>query len=181
MKALSLSAINTSNPCLPQTHFLKVPIFHPFFRFKPFSNSSHGAKRAHTLPLTISCKLKNSQEMKNKGKSVSQKIVLSEASPPPLTEDDKNNGDSKDVPESSKKKGGLSGVANMLRRKTLQILSNLPLAIGEMFAVASLMALGICSSFLLFSLLIWTSHMFYLFVVLKKNYGLRRMVVGWHF
>lgn len=78
-------------------------------------------------------------------------------------------------------KGGLSGVANMLRRKTLQILSNLPLAIGEMFAVASLMALGICSSFLLFSLLIWTSHMFYLFVVLKKNYGLRRMVVGWHF
>lgn len=142
MKALSLSAINTSNPCLPQTHFLKVPIFHPFFRFKPFSNSSHGAKRAHTLPLTISCKLKNSQEMKNKGKSVSQKIVLSEASPPPLTEDDKNNGDSKDVPESSKKKGGLSGVANMLRRKTLQILSNLPLAIGEMFAVASLMALG---------------------------------------
>lgn len=112
---------------------------------------------------------------------MSQKIVLSEASPPPLTEDDKNNGDSKDVPESSKKKGGLSGVANMLRRKTLQILSNLPLAIGEMFAVASLMALGICSSFLLFSLLIWTSHMFYLFVVLKKNYGLRRMVVGWHF
>ena len=93
MKASSLSAINTSNPCLPQTHFLKVPIFHPFFRFKPFSNSSHGAKRAHTLPLTISCKLKNSQEMKNKGKSVSQKIVLSEASPPPLTEDDKNNGE----------------------------------------------------------------------------------------
>ncbi|KAG4967093.1 hypothetical protein JHK87_032744 [Glycine soja] len=39
-------------------------------------------------------------------------------------------------------KGGLSGVANMLRRKTLQILSNLPLVIGEMFAVASLMALA---------------------------------------
>uniref|UniRef100_A0A0R0H159 ResB-like domain-containing protein n=1 Tax=Glycine max TaxID=3847 RepID=A0A0R0H159_SOYBN len=116
MKALSLSAINSSNPCLPKTHLLKVPIFHPFFKFKPFSYShsalhGHGAKRAHTFPFTISCKLESSQDKKNKGKSVSQKI------------------------------GGLSGVANMLRRKTLQILSNLLLAIGEMFAVASLMAL----------------------------------------
>lgn len=81
--------------------------------------------------------------MKNKGKSVSQKIVLSEVSPPPLTEDGDANGESgDDVPQSSKKKEGPSGVARMLRRKTLQILSNLPLAIGEMFAVASLMALG---------------------------------------
>lgn len=143
MKALS--AINSSNPCLPKTHFLKVPIFHPFFRFKPFSHSYnthdhvHGAKRAHTLPFAIKCKLKNSQDIKNKGKSVPQKIVLSEVSPPPLTEDAEN---SEDVPESSKKKGSPFGVVRMLRRKTLQILSNLPLAIGEMFTVASLMALG---------------------------------------
>ncbi|TKY67527.1 Cytochrome c biogenesis protein CCS1 [Spatholobus suberectus] len=142
MKAMS--AINTSNPCLPKTHFLKVPVF---LRFKPFSYNTHlcAAKRTHThsLPFTINCKLKNSQDIKNKGKSVSQKIVLSEASPPQLTEGDDINGESGDVPKSSKKKGGgLSGVAKFLRRKTLQILSNLPLAIGEMFAVASLMALG---------------------------------------
>ncbi|XP_020217413.1 cytochrome c biogenesis protein CCS1, chloroplastic [Cajanus cajan] len=143
MKALS--TINSSNPCLPETHFLKVPIFHPFFRFKPFSHSYnthghvHGAKRAHTLPFAINCKLKNSQDIKNNGKSVPQKIVLSEVSPPPLTEDAEN---SEDVPESSKKKGSPFGVVRMLRRKTLQILSNLPLAIGEMFTVASLMALG---------------------------------------
>ncbi|KAL2591969.1 hypothetical protein AAZV13_12G041600 [Glycine max] len=96
MKALSLSAINSSNPCLPKTHLLKVPIFHPFFKFKPFSYShsalhGHGAKRAHTFPFTISCKLESSQDKKNKGKSVSQKIVLSGASPPPLTENDKSN------------------------------------------------------------------------------------------
>ncbi|KAK7404455.1 hypothetical protein VNO78_05360 [Psophocarpus tetragonolobus] len=119
-----MKAFSSSNPCLPKTHFLKVPTFHPFLRFH-----TNGAKRPHTLSFTISCK------MKNKGKSVSQKIVLSEASPPPLTEDD-------DVPEIIKKKGGPFWVAKILRRKTLQILSNLPLAIGEMFAVASLMALG---------------------------------------
>ncbi|KAL5130012.1 Cytochrome c biogenesis protein CCS1, chloroplastic [Glycine soja] len=131
-KALSLSAINSSNPCLPKTHLLKVPIFHPFFKFKPFSYShsalhGHGAKRAHTFPFTISCKLESSQDKKNKGKSVSQKIEL------PLHHSQRM--------IRAMVKGGLSGVANMLRRKTLQILSNLPLAIGEMFAVASLMAL----------------------------------------
>ncbi|KAK7312362.1 hypothetical protein VNO77_36157 [Canavalia gladiata] len=138
MKALS--AINSSNPCLPKTHFPKVPIFHHFFKWKPFSYTTHFAKRAHTLPFTTNCKLNSSQDIKNKGKkSVSQKIVLSQVSPPPLTQDNDSNGGSGDVPVTPKKRGG---VVNMLRRKVLQILSNLPLAIGEMFAVASLMALG---------------------------------------
>ncbi|CAJ1933455.1 unnamed protein product [Sphenostylis stenocarpa] len=145
MKALG--AINSTNPCLPKTHFLKVPIFHPFFKFNPFSHSygthGHATKRAHNLPFTISCKLESSQDVKNKGKSVSQKIVLSEASPPPLNEVDGSNGESGDDPESSKKKkGGPFGVLKMLRRKSLQILSSLPLAIGDMFAAAALMALG---------------------------------------
>jgi len=145
MKALS--AINSTNPCLPKTHFLKVPIFHPFFKFNPFSHSynthAHAANRAHKLPLTISCKLKSSQDVKNKGKSVSQKIVLSETSPPPLTEDDGTNSDSGDVPQSSmKKKGGPFEVLIVFRRKTLQILSSLPLAIADMFVAAALMALG---------------------------------------
>ncbi|KAL9296444.1 hypothetical protein ACSQ67_022340 [Phaseolus vulgaris] len=130
MKALS--AINSTNPCLPKTHFLKVPIFHPFFKFNPFSHSynthAHAANRAHKLPLTISCKLKSSQDVKNKGKSVSQKIVLSETSPPPLTEDDGTNSDSGDVPQSSMKKR--------------EALLSLPLAIADMFVAAALMALG---------------------------------------
>lgn len=83
---------------------------------------------------------------------MSQKIVLSETSPPPLADnDDKINGGSGsgsgngngNVPVSSKNKGGLSGVAKMLSKRVLQILSNLPLAIGEMFTIAALMALGI--------------------------------------
>lgn len=35
------------------------------------------------------------------------------------------------------------GLVKRLPRKVLAVLSNLPLAIGEMFAVAALMALGI--------------------------------------
>ncbi|XP_061357744.1 cytochrome c biogenesis protein CCS1, chloroplastic [Gastrolobium bilobum] len=147
MKALS--SMNTSNPCLLKTHLIKVPNFHLFFKFKPFSYNTHDAKRAHALSFTINCKKTSSQDIKNKGKGVSQKIVLSEMSPPPLTEDDDDiNGGSGigsgsgDVPVSSKNKGGPSGMAKMLSKRVLQILSNLPLAIGEMFAIASLMALG---------------------------------------
>ncbi|KAJ1410416.1 WD40/YVTN repeat-like-containing domain superfamily [Sesbania bispinosa] len=92
--SLALSPINSSNPCLPKTHFLKVPVFHLFFKFKPFPYNNHGVKRAHTLSFTINCKLKSSQDIKNKGKGVPQKIVLSESSPPPLTEDDDINGGS---------------------------------------------------------------------------------------
>ncbi|XP_057456366.1 cytochrome c biogenesis protein CCS1, chloroplastic [Lotus japonicus] len=141
MKALN--PIISSNPCLPNTHFLKVPNYHVSFKFKPFPHNNHGAKRAHTFSFTtISCKLKSSQDIKNKeGKSVSQKIVLSEASPPPLTEDDGGSGNG-NVPVSSKNRGGIFWVAKRLSRKVLQILSNLPLAIGEMFVIAFLMGLG---------------------------------------
>jgi cytochrome c biogenesis protein len=82
---------------------------------------------------------------------LSQKIVLSETSPPPLTQDnDEINGGNVSV--SSKNKKGLYGVVNKLTKKVLQILSNLPLAIGEMFIIAFLMGLGMCSSFLVFSI-----------------------------
>ncbi|KAK7257921.1 hypothetical protein RIF29_32248 [Crotalaria pallida] len=147
-----MSPLNSSNPCLPKTHFLKVPTFNPFFKFQPFSfNTLIPSNRAHALPFTINCKLKSSQDIKNnnKGKKgVSQKIVLSEVSPPPLTEndDDDINGGSGNANENApirlKNKGGISGLAKKLSKKTLLILSNLPLAIGEMFTIAALMALG---------------------------------------
>lgn len=140
-----MGPLNSSNPCLPKTHFLKVPIFDPFFKFKPFSFNTHiPPNRAHALSFTIKCKLRSSQDIKNKGKKgVSKKIVLSEVSPPPLTEDDDINGGNGNVPVSSRNKGGgVSGLAKKLSKRVLQILSNLPLAIGEMFTIAALMALG---------------------------------------
>lgn len=127
------------NQCL-----LKVPTFHPLFKFNRTHYTHH-----NTLSFTINCNLKN----KGKNNSLlSQKIVLSESSPPPLTQDndDINNGN---VPASSKNQKGPYGVVKKLSKKVLQILSNLPLAIGEMFIIAFLMGLGMClifSSFLYF-------------------------------
>lgn len=127
------------NQCL-----LKVPTFHPLFKYNRIHTHHH-----NTFSFTISCNLKN----KGKNNSLlSQKIVLSESSPPPLTQDndDINNGN---VPASSKNQKGPSGVVKKLSKKVLQILSNLPLAIGEMFIIAFLMGLGMClifSSFLYF-------------------------------
>ncbi|CAJ2679198.1 cytochrome c biogenesis protein CCS1 chloroplastic-like [Trifolium pratense] len=125
---------NYSNQCLLKTHFLKVPTFHPFFKFNTYPYASN---RTQTLSFTINCNLKN------KGKNLlSQKIVLSEASPPPLTQDNDDIINGGNVPVSSKNKKGLYGVVNKLTKKVLQILSNLPLAIGEMFTIAFLMGLG---------------------------------------
>ncbi|MED6193310.1 copper chaperone [Stylosanthes scabra] len=145
MKTL-LNPLNSSNPCLLKTHFLKVPIFNPFFKFKPLPHNTHHARIAQVPSFAINSKLKSSQDINNKGKkSVSQKIVLSETSSPPLADGkvDINGGSgSENVPVSSKKKGGVSGLAKKLSKKVLQILSNLNLAIGEMFTIAALMALG---------------------------------------
>lgn len=71
---------------------------------------------------------------------LSQKIVLSEAPPPPLTQDN-------DAPSTSKEKKGPNGLFKKLSKRVLQILSNLPLAIGEMFTIAFLMGLGMYQKF----------------------------------
>ncbi|XP_058758082.1 cytochrome c biogenesis protein CCS1, chloroplastic-like [Vicia villosa] len=123
--------MNYSNQCLPKTHFLKVPTFHPFFKFNPSSYTNYASIRTHTLSFTINCSLRKV----GKKDLLSQKIVLSEASPPPLTQDN-------DVSSKSKEKKGTDGLVKKLSKKVLQILSNLPLAIGEMFTIAFLMGLG---------------------------------------
>lgn len=120
------------NQCL-----LKVPTFHPLFKFN--RTNTHN----NTLSFTINCNLKSKGKNNN---LLSQKIVLSESSPPPLTQDndDINSGN---VPASSKNQKGPYGVVKKLSKKVLQILSNLPLAIGEMFTIAFLMGLGMCLNF----------------------------------
>lgn len=128
--------MNYSNQCLPKTHFLKLPTFHPFFKFNPSPYTNYASIRAHTLSFTINCNLKKV----GKKDLLSQKIVLSEASPPPLTQDN-------DVPSKSKEKKGTDGLVKKLSKRVLQILSNLFLAIGEMFTIAFLMGLGMYQKF----------------------------------
>lgn len=78
--------------------------------------------------------------MESEKGSLSKKISVAEGAPP-LSED----GDG-GVPAS---RGGDSGAGKLklvkkLWRKVLSVLSNLPLAIGEMASVAALMAVGMC-------------------------------------
>lgn len=78
--------------------------------------------------------------------------MLSEAAPPLEEEGGRGTGNGK-VPAKSGSGGGggVMGLVKRFPRRVLTILSNLPLAIGEMFTVAALMALGTLCCSLLFS------------------------------
>nr|AKF43185.1 cytochrome c biogenesis protein [Pelargonium tetragonum] len=87
----------------------------------------HSNSHLRTLnPFTISCKLRTSQDG-----NISKKIMLSEVAPPPLSEN-----------ESPAKPPRRTTMLQRFPKRVLTVLSNLTLAIGEMFTIAALMALG---------------------------------------
>ncbi|KAK4848673.1 hypothetical protein QYF36_015919 [Acer negundo] len=127
------------NPSLPTTHFIKPSLLHSPFNPQLHFLFNKRTPTTTTLSFSISCKLRTSrQDVKNKSQNVSKKIALSDSSPPPL----KNEEASKPKVESSSSKGSVVGFMKRLPRKVLSVLSNLPLAIGEMFFIAALMAIG---------------------------------------
>ncbi|KAI3861757.1 hypothetical protein MKX03_019550 [Papaver bracteatum] len=81
---------------------------------------------------------KTSKELQN-NKPISKKIILSEGAPS-ISEEENVNGN-KQV-NSSSVGNPVFKYFKRVPRKVLSILSNLPLAIGEMFTIAALMALG---------------------------------------
>lgn len=131
--------LNNPNPSLSKTIFLRTPFLHSAFRHQI---TPCGAQLrsfcSRSLSLSVTCKAKTSQDKKQK--NASNKIVLSEAAPP-LAEDSDDSGN----PEAEVKSGNGSGLTKLVKRlpkRILEALSNLPLAIGEMFTIAALMALG---------------------------------------
>lgn len=131
----TVNPVRTPNPSLVRTHCLKTPILHS--TFNPQVHTLFN-KRI-TLSFTISSKLKASQDVRKKKENVSRKIVLSDSSPPPLKNDE--------VSTKVESRGGVIGLVKRLPRRVLSVLSNLPLAIGEMAAIAALMALGMLPSY----------------------------------
>ncbi|CAN1255502.1 Cytochrome c biogenesis protein CCS1, chloroplastic [Linum perenne] len=102
------------------------------FKFKPQFH------RIAPRSLTPSCKLKSSRETtKLESGKASKKIELWNSSPPPLSEEKESGGGGK-----KKENGAAVRSAKKVWRKVLTLLSNLPLAIGEMFVIAGLMAVG---------------------------------------
>ena len=135
-----------------KTLFLNSHLLHSTFKphfINPYSTKTQSLHSSRFLSFNlVTCKLKSPQDIKNKDKKISKKIVLSEAAPS-LAEkggdgdggggggEGNGNGEVK-----AKSGGNLMRLVKRFPRKVLGILSNLPLAIGEMFAVAALMALG---------------------------------------
>ncbi|KAJ6310625.1 hypothetical protein OIU76_015364 [Salix suchowensis] len=139
----------TKPPCssLFSTHFLKPTLLlnSKIIRLKPQIHTlytTNNNNRSRLSVTIITCgKLKTSKEIKNKDKKASGKIILSDSAPPVVSEESGGGGgNGEKVPV--KTGTGALGLLKRLPRKVLAVLSNLPLAIGEMFAIAVLMALG---------------------------------------
>ncbi|XP_052193455.1 cytochrome c biogenesis protein CCS1, chloroplastic isoform X2 [Diospyros lotus] len=126
---LNLSS-STLNPSQNQTRLLKSPPF--------FSNTQiYGLCCKRRLSLSITCKLKATREkrLREDSKNVAKKFSVSEGAP--STSDGAGNG----RPPANDSAGSFK-FFKKFPRKVLSVLSNLPLAIGEMTSIASLMALG---------------------------------------
>ncbi|KAA8545937.1 hypothetical protein F0562_020612 [Nyssa sinensis] len=116
-----------------QAHLIKSPLF-------PRNSQIYRLCWKRSLSYAVTCKLKTSQE-NSKKKNLPNKIVVSEGAPSPS----ENSGTTENggVPTKSQRNaaGGL-GYLKRLPKRVLSVLSNLPLAIGEMFTISGLMALG---------------------------------------
>lgn len=108
------------------------------------------SSKAH-LFLSPNSKLRSFQSTKNEAlpSKTKKKIVLFDVAPP-VSEDDNGIVENGRVSEGQRKLGGVPpppplGFLRKGLKRVLAALSNLPLAIGEMFTIASLMALGMLS------------------------------------
>ncbi|CAI9765529.1 unnamed protein product [Fraxinus pennsylvanica] len=148
MKIMNISHRHSVIPSKFQNHNIKN-----VFKFKTRNSfphsflicASHSHKNGSTF--TISCKLKTSKndiDKKSMDKSLQTKIVVPELDGAPSlsrAEEERGSGAPVKPPPLSSKKNVL-GLLKGLPRRILAVLSNLPLAIAEMFVVAALMALG---------------------------------------
>lgn len=135
MKALLPTKTLTSS--LLKTHVL---IKSPLYRAS-FSPRLHILRANKTLRFTITCKLNTSKDAAEKAKNIAKKIALPDTAPSVAEKKDGSN-ESVEVPTKRGNSGGVLGLVKRFPRRVLAVLSNLPLAIGEMFTVAGLMALG---------------------------------------
>lgn len=144
MEALNLT--KTPNPSLSKALFRESHLLRTTFKPQliPCGVKTRSLHSSRNFSFTFTCKLKTPQDIKNEDKSISKKIVLSEVAPPLGEEGGEGTGNGK-VPVKSGSGGGVMKLVKKFSRKVLAILSNLPLAIGEMSTVAGLMALGMLS------------------------------------
>lgn len=132
----------TLRPSYPKAIYFRSPLLS--CNSKP-TGIVHGSCTRRSLSFITTCRLKSTQGTKKNEGSITKKIILSEEVPPPLAEGSGVANESEEV--LGKKRNGVMGLVKRFPRKVLSVLSYLPLAIGEMFAVAVLMALGMLGSY----------------------------------
>lgn len=119
----------------PQTHLIKSPFF-------PYNNTKYGLynnKNFNFFTLKVTCKLTKTSKDSVKTKN----LIVGPADKAPLLSE---KGSASSESDSQTKPGKKKTTGEMLLRryskKVLSVLSNLSLAIGEMFTIAGLMAIG---------------------------------------
>lgn len=148
METLKISTKPTMSHIQNQIHPLNLkpyPLIHNSRILGVYNN-----KGGRTFSFTLTCKLKVKTvkgTKTNNEKSVSGQITVpdSDSAPPIIEAEEGSIGNGEKKMEQKNSVSG-SGLFKKLPRKVLGILSNLPLAIAEMFAVAGLMALGTISA-----------------------------------
>lgn len=123
----------------------KILHFSKFYPQSSLSRSSTYFCRTRNVSLITNCKLQKPQDGNKSSGSITKTISLSDSAPPVAEETNGEVSGDRVVKGSGGSGGGGEeglGFLKRLPRKVLSVLSNLPLAITEMFTIAALMALG---------------------------------------
>lgn len=124
----------------------KILYFSKFNPQSPLSRPSSFFYRTRNVSLITNCKLQKPQDGNKSISSgnLTKTISLSESAPPVAEETNEEVSGDRVVNGGGNGGGGDGGLRFLkrIRRKVLSVLSNLPLAITEMFTISALMALG---------------------------------------
>ncbi|KAJ8450869.1 hypothetical protein Cgig2_032494 [Carnegiea gigantea] len=134
----STSILTKSLPLHRATSF-KFHQIH-LLRLSPLPNFCNENRANASFSFRVCCKVKTPQDKSKK--PISNKIVVAEGAPSLKEDGEERQNDGQASNQPKKPSSNLSGFMKGIPRRVLAVLSNLSLAIGEMFAIAGLMALG---------------------------------------
>lgn len=138
--------MKASNSIITKSFHLHRPTTFKFHHFHQTQLPNfHNDKKIRFF--RVCCKIQVPQNKSNK--PISQKIVISDKAPS-LNEQEEDKVGGEIPPPPKKPNSSVNKLVKRVSQKVLTALSNLPLAIGEMFAIAGLMAIGITHFSLLF-------------------------------
>ncbi|KMT00492.1 hypothetical protein BVRB_9g217910 [Beta vulgaris subsp. vulgaris] len=130
--------MKASNSIITKSFHLHRPTTFKFHHFHQTQLPNfHNDKKIRFF--RVCCKIQVPQNKSNK--PISQKIVISDKAPS-LNEQEEDKEGGEIPPPPKKPNSSVNKLVKRVPQKVLTALSNLPLAIGEMFAIAGLMAIG---------------------------------------